>query len=208
MSWPFLMYSDHQGRHGHSPSATFQQTFDGAIFHCEDKQASSLRIYCPCLYYQAIDNTFQDPSIFEPVSRSSDDCHIPCRPPSTTTQQIIPMGSWPRTTSPSRVHSGQTKVGVPKWSTHHFLCWFSLPTYAQHLGQNDFLTHPSGLSKPLRLWWCLHTSRDPSICASWRQLNLGQSRSSWILHQHWPRPLHWSLVHALRLPSSEDECVR
>ena len=38
-------------------------------FHCEDKQASSLRIHCPCLYYQAIDNTFQDPSIFEPVSQ-------------------------------------------------------------------------------------------------------------------------------------------
>ena len=34
-----------------------------------NKQASSLRIYCPCLYYQAIDNTFQDPSIFEPVSQ-------------------------------------------------------------------------------------------------------------------------------------------
>ena len=47
----------------------FQQTFDGAIFHCEDKQASSLRICCPCLYYQAIDNTFQDPPIFEPVSQ-------------------------------------------------------------------------------------------------------------------------------------------
>ena len=52
-----------------SSITTFQQTFDGAIFHCEDKQASSLRIYCPCLYYQAIDNTFQDPSIFEPVSQ-------------------------------------------------------------------------------------------------------------------------------------------
>ena len=36
-----------------------QQTFEGAIFHCEDKQASSLRIYCPCLYYQAIENTFR-----------------------------------------------------------------------------------------------------------------------------------------------------
>ena len=48
---------------------SFQNTFDGAIFHCEDKQASSLRIYCPCLYYQAIEKTFQDPSIFEPVSQ-------------------------------------------------------------------------------------------------------------------------------------------
>ena len=45
----------------------FQQTFEGAVFHCEDKQSSSLRIYCPCLYYQSIEQTFQDPSIFEPL---------------------------------------------------------------------------------------------------------------------------------------------
>jgi len=34
---------------------SFQKTFEGAIFHCEHKQASSVRIYCPCLYYQAIE---------------------------------------------------------------------------------------------------------------------------------------------------------
>ena len=45
-----------------------QSTFEGAIFHCEDKHASSLRIYCPCLYYQSIESTFQDQSIFEPIS--------------------------------------------------------------------------------------------------------------------------------------------
>ena len=137
-------------------------------------------------------------------SRSSDDCHVPCWPSSTTTQQSIPMGNWPWTTTPSRVHSGQTKEGVPKWSTHHILRWFTLSTYAQHLGQNDRSTHPSGLSKPRRFWWCLHTTWDPSICASWRQFDPGQSRSSWILHQHWPRTLYWSLVHALRLPSAQN----
>ena len=42
-----------------------RDTFDGAIFHCEDKHASSLRIFCPCLYYQSIETTFADPSIFE-----------------------------------------------------------------------------------------------------------------------------------------------
>ena len=26
-----------------------------------------MRIYCPCLYYQSIEQTFQDPSIFEPI---------------------------------------------------------------------------------------------------------------------------------------------
>ena len=52
-----------------SSITAFQQLFEGAVFHCEDKQASSLRIYCPCLYHQAIENTFVDPSIFEPVTR-------------------------------------------------------------------------------------------------------------------------------------------
>ena len=33
-----------------SLTTQLQSTFDGAVFHCEDKQASSLRIYCPCLY--------------------------------------------------------------------------------------------------------------------------------------------------------------
>ena len=43
--------------------------FQGAIFHCEDKHASSLRIFCPCLYYQAIDNTFLDPAVFSTVDQ-------------------------------------------------------------------------------------------------------------------------------------------
>ena len=37
---------------------------------------------------------------------------------------------------------------------------------------------------------------------------IGQSRSSWILHQHWPRTLHWSLVHALRLPPAQNGRLR
>ena len=142
-------------------------------------------------------------------SRSSDDCHISCRPPATTTtQQVISMGRRSRTTTPSGVHSGQTKEGVPKWATHHLFCWFSFSPYAQHPGQNDLSTYPSGLSKPLCLWGCLHTSWDPSICASRRQFNLDQSRSSWILHQHWSRPLHWSLVHAPGLPPTQNGCLR
>ena len=50
-----------------SPINQLQSTFEGAIFHCEDKHASSLRIFCPCLYYQSISSTFQDLSIFEPL---------------------------------------------------------------------------------------------------------------------------------------------
>ena len=44
-----------------------EQLFPGAVFHCEDKHASSLRIFCPCLYHQAIEKTFLDPEVFAPI---------------------------------------------------------------------------------------------------------------------------------------------
>ena len=47
--------------------AEFQRLFADAVFHCEDKQASSLRIFCPCLYFQAIEATFMDASVFETI---------------------------------------------------------------------------------------------------------------------------------------------
>ena len=65
-----------------STISQFQATFEGAIFHCEDKHSSSLRIYCPCLYYQAIEQTFQHPSIFEPV---------PLDPPSIVTSLVTSL---------------------------------------------------------------------------------------------------------------------
>ena len=71
-SWATSMAPTPQRSHlpYHKSSITsFQRLFDGAIFHCEDKQASSLRIFCPCLYYQAIETTFMDTSIFEPVNQ-------------------------------------------------------------------------------------------------------------------------------------------
>ena len=65
-----LWHEHHQHVTQHITKSSITQlhsTFEEAVFHCEDKQASSLRIYCPCLYYKAISNTFQDQSIFENV---------------------------------------------------------------------------------------------------------------------------------------------
>ena len=47
-----------------------EQFFPGAVFHCEDKHASSLRIFCPCLYHQAIEKTFLDPEVFAPIPQT------------------------------------------------------------------------------------------------------------------------------------------
>jgi hypothetical protein len=48
---------------------TLRFAFSGAVFHCEDKDASSLRLFCPCLYYQAIEKTF----LFEPIPVTAPD---------------------------------------------------------------------------------------------------------------------------------------
>ncbi len=47
-----------------------QQLFPDCIFHNEDKHASSLRIYCPCLYHACLTKTFADPQIFQPTGET------------------------------------------------------------------------------------------------------------------------------------------
>ena len=49
----------------HKDIARFQQLFPDAVFHDEDKRATSLRIiFCPFVYYECLTNTFSDPLVF------------------------------------------------------------------------------------------------------------------------------------------------
>ncbi|CAK9100709.1 unnamed protein product, partial [Durusdinium trenchii] len=52
----------------HRDIVAFRKLFPHAVFHNEDKRASSLRIYCPHLYYQCLTKTFSDPAIFRTLS--------------------------------------------------------------------------------------------------------------------------------------------
>ena len=52
----------------HKSIQQFRSLFGKAVFHNEDKKASSLRIYCPCLYSTCLTNTFADINIFRSVS--------------------------------------------------------------------------------------------------------------------------------------------
>ena len=54
-----------------------QEQFAGCIFHNGDKRASSLRIFCPCQYFQCIEETFLDSTIFARSPENPGDClHI------------------------------------------------------------------------------------------------------------------------------------
>ena len=112
----------------------FQTTFDGAIFHCEDKQSSSLRIYCPCLYYQSIEQTFKDPSIFEqlPDDPTSIVASLvdtlqrqhgkPTRGQSDLADNFHQPTSWPN----ERKTFGVADPSYPLWSHLFVLCSTSL----------------------------------------------------------------------------------
>ena len=54
----------------HHDITRFTQLFPGAVFHNEDKRATSLRIYCPCLYFECLKNTFSDHQVFKRLEES------------------------------------------------------------------------------------------------------------------------------------------
>ena len=56
----------------HRDISQFVHLFPGAVFHNEDKRATSLRIYCPCLYFECLQNTFADPQVFKRLEASPD----------------------------------------------------------------------------------------------------------------------------------------
>ena len=56
----------------HHDITQFTKLFAGAVFHNEDKRATSLRIYCPCLYFECLKNTFSDDNVFKRLKASPD----------------------------------------------------------------------------------------------------------------------------------------
>ena len=54
----------------HSDITQCTKLFPGAVFHNEDKRATSLRIYCPCLYFECLQKTFSDDNVFKRLDAS------------------------------------------------------------------------------------------------------------------------------------------
>ena len=113
--------------------AALESTFDGAIFHCE---ASSLRIFCPCLYFQAIETTFTDTSVCETILHEPQDLVTDLV---STLQRghVLPMGHWKGSSTPFRLHLGKEE-GLPKWTTYHLL---SFPLSALHFDRCSTSLH-------------------------------------------------------------------
>ena len=161
---------------------SFQKTFEGAIFHCENKQASSLRIYCPCLYHQAIEKTFQDPSIFEPVSQD---------PESILTSLVDLLHRQHGNPYPWAVgHGRQLPAGyIPAKRKKEFrsgrpIIYFVDSPFRPMLNILARMIFQLIPSKSLCFRGCMHTPIHPQISTRSRRSHSCQSRPCWFLHEH------------------------
>ena len=112
-----------------------QSTFDGAIFHCEDKHASSLRIYCPCLYYQSIETPFKTRQFLSNYQTN----HPPLCPHLSSPfnanmakpipgQWALAVNSHPATFwQNERKNFAAVDPSSPSWTLHFDPCSISLP---------------------------------------------------------------------------------
>ena len=87
---------------------------------------------------------------------------ISCQSSTSTTWKILPLGGRTRTAIASWLYPGKKEERVSQWPTHHLLCGLPVSSYAQHPRQNDLSTDPSGMSKSLCFWGCIHTAIYPS----------------------------------------------
>ena len=74
--WQRSIHSHYMALHNHithKDIVRFKQLFPDAIFHNEDKRATSLRIYCPMVYFQCLTKTFADPLVFRKLEDNPND---------------------------------------------------------------------------------------------------------------------------------------
>ena len=64
----------------------------------------------------------------------------------------MPLGFWEGLSTPCWLHLGKEDKSLPKRTTYHSLCRFSISTNAQHPGTDDLSIDPSCLSEALCHW--------------------------------------------------------
>ena len=119
-------------------------TLPDAVFHNEDKRATSLRI-CPCLYYECLSNTFGDPLVFRKVDAT---------PTEIIASTIAEINTKFRSKCPWALRAGRDlpnayvlpkrKITVSLWQTNFSLLLSSFLSYVELRCQADLPTTTKG----------------------------------------------------------------
>jgi len=134
--------ADHSRRiTNHITAATtrqLQEQFADCIFHNEDKRASSLRIFCPCQYFQCIEKTFLDSAIFARTPENPGDClHITMQHLKNQFAKDYPwaMGKGKSLPAGYILPKGKKQYGSGR---HRWLLQRPIQTNVEHFGQTSF----------------------------------------------------------------------
>ena len=126
-----------------------QEQFTNCIFHNEDKRASSLRIYCPCQYFECIDKTFLDFAIFARSHESpNDSLQIAMQHLQNQFAQTYPWAMGRGTSLPAGYI-------LPKGKKPYGSGRPIIQTDAYHLGKAFISIGPTCMSRPLCKRWRL-----------------------------------------------------
>ena len=138
-----------------------QQRFPGCEFHCEDKKTSSLRIFCPCLYHLAIQNTFMDKKVFSQIHLHPDEC-VQAYVEALGKGRQLPSG-YILPKRKKRFESGRPIIGFvdapfrPMLNIMAKLLYNLVPNCPNHFALGDMykllqLLHSCPPDTPIRLW--------------------------------------------------------
>ena len=130
----FPILADHSRRiTNHIPAATtrqLQEQFAGCIFHNEDKRASSLRIFCPCQYFQCIEKTFLDSAIFARPPENPGDClHITMQHLKNQFAKDYPWAMGKGNSLPAGYNMAQSDLSLAFSPPHSNQCWALWPNF-------------------------------------------------------------------------------
>ena len=132
----------------HHDITQFTKPFPGAVFHNEDKRATSLRIYCPVLYFECLKNTFSDDNVFKRLTTSPDSLIQTTL--LTLQRRFKKQYPWAlgkgRTLPNAYVLPKRKKQFLSVWSSYCELLRSSLPTNAELHRQAPLPSHASRLS--------------------------------------------------------------
>ena len=146
----------------HKDILRFKHLFPEAIFHNEDKRATSLRIYCPVLYFQCLTTTFADPLVFRKLENSPNDIiEEDHRRDQQAIWQVIPLGPWCWTGSTECLRPAQTEETISGWATHRQLLHGTFPAHVELHCQTDLQPIAPSVSPQPGKRRCLRPHQDP-----------------------------------------------
>ena len=132
------------------PLLNFNPPFEGAVFHCEDKQCilltDLLSVLVLPIHREQRSKTLQSSKHYK-IDPTTTVTSLVNFPPDQKHGKAYPWAVGAGRQLPAGYILAKRKKELPQRTTHHFLRGLTVPTHAQHSGPTHLPTHPSRMSQ-------------------------------------------------------------